>query len=186
MADFAKWVIAAEENLPWEKGLFMETMQDLRSKIVDDALEADPVAMAVLRLMEHRDRWIGSATELLDVLETYIDQDRRKYPGFPKIHNQLSHQLSRVSAFLREQGVQVEKGHSGKRFIEITNVPLQAASQARKQAKEDADKAGIDKVTEGFKSVTQAQEAIKEIENQAPENEAPVESDTRFEAEVNF
>lgn len=180
MADFAKWVIAAEENLPWEKGQFMKTMKDLRNKIIEEALDADPVAMAVLRLMEHRDRWIGSATELLDVLETYIDQDRRRYPGFPKIHNQLSHQLSRVSAFLREQGVQVEKGHSGKRFIEITNIPLKAANQARKQAKMDAEKAAVNKVTGGFASVTQAQNAGEETEDQAPENKAHDETNTAF------
>jgi len=182
MADFGKWIIAAEENLPWEKGRFMETMRNLRSKIVEEALDADPVAMAVLILMENRDRWIGSATELLDVLEACIDQDRRRYPGFPKIPNQLSQQLSRISAFLREKGIQIKKKHSGDRSIILTNIH----DQTHKQAKEDADKAVIDKVTEGFGSMAQTQKAIKEIENQAPENEASIESDTEFEGEVNF
>ena len=120
MADFAKWVIAAEENLPWEKGQFMKTMRNLRSKIVEEALEADPVAMAVLKLMENRATWSGSATVLLDDLEACIDQDRKKYPGFPKIANHLSRELERISAFLREKGIQVERRHSGQRFINIT------------------------------------------------------------------
>jgi len=124
MADFAKWVIAAEEALPWEKGKFMETMRNLRAKIVDEALEADPVAMAVLRLMEDRDGWSGGATDLLEVLEACIDQDRKKYPGFPKIANHLSRELQRISAFLREKGIQVERRHSGQRFINITRIPV--------------------------------------------------------------
>ena len=126
MADFAKWVIAAEENLPWKKGLFMETMRNLRSKIVEDALDADPVAMAVLKLMKNRDEWSGSATSLLDSLESSIDQDRKKYPGFPKIANHLSRQLSRVTSFLREKGILIKKRHSGVRFIEITKVARQS------------------------------------------------------------
>ena len=126
MADFAKWVIAAEENLPWKKGLFMETMRNLRIKIVEDALDADPVAMAVLKLMKNRDEWSGSATSLLAALESCIDQDRKKYPGFPKIANHLSRQLSRISAFLREKSILVKKRHSGVRFIEITKINPQS------------------------------------------------------------
>jgi len=122
MADFAKWVIAAEESLPWERGLFMKTMRNLRSKIVEDALDADPVAMAVLKLMKKRAAWNGSATDLLAALESCIDQDRRKYPGFPKIANHLSRELERVSAFLREEGILIKKCHSGQRFIEIVNL----------------------------------------------------------------
>ena len=122
MADFAKWVIAAEESLPWEKGLFMKTMRNLRSKIVEDALDADPVAMAVLKLMKDRAAWNGNATDLLTALESCIDQDRRRYPGFPKIANHLSRELERVSAFLREKGILIEKRHSGQRFIEIVNL----------------------------------------------------------------
>ena len=126
MADFAKWVIAAEENLPWKKGLFMETMRNLRIKIVEDALDADPVAIAVLKLMKNRDEWSGSATSLLAALESCIDQDRKKYPGFPKIANLLSRQLSRISAFLREKSILIKKRHSGVRFIEITRIKPQS------------------------------------------------------------
>ncbi len=54
MADFSKWIIATEEALPLEKGTFMKIMHNLRSKIVEEALEADPAAAAILMLMENR------------------------------------------------------------------------------------------------------------------------------------
>ncbi len=122
MADFTKWVIAAEEMLPWTNGKFMNAIQNQRNNIVTEALDADPVTMAVLILMEHRDTWIGRATELLDVLAECIDQDRRKYPGFPKIPNHLSQQLNRTSAFLREKGILFERGHSGNRSITLSKI----------------------------------------------------------------
>lgn len=167
MADFAKWVIAAEENLPWEKGLFMETMRNLRAKIVDEALESDPVAMAVLRLMENRDGWSGSATELLEILEACIDQDRKKYPGFPKIANHLSRELERVSSFLREKGILFDRGRSGPRFITLNNIILQADNQAQEQAKKDAERAAVQKVTEVFSPRPQMPEGP---ENKTNEN----------------
>ncbi len=133
MADFAKWVIAAEEMLPWPNGRFMNAIRNQRNNIVTEALDADPVTMAVLILMKHSDTWTGRATELLDVLAECIDQDRRKYPGFPKIPNQLSQQLNRVSAFLREKGILFEKGHSGNRSISLSKMGPDEKHQAWKR-----------------------------------------------------
>jgi hypothetical protein len=126
MADFAKWIIAAEEQLPWEKGLFMDTMRKHRSKIVDEAIDADSTALAILKLMETRESWVGSASELLDILGEIIDQAKRKYPDFPKTPNHLSRQIGRISAFLREKGVQFEKKHSGQRFIALNKIEVEA------------------------------------------------------------
>lgn len=132
MADFAKWILAAEEMLPWPKGGFMEAMKNLRANVVAEALDADPVTMAVLRLMEYRDSWTGSATDLIDVLGDCIDQNRRKYPGFPKVPNQLSQKLNRVSAFLREKGVLFQKSHSGTRSITLSKIDPIEAQAGRK------------------------------------------------------
>jgi len=122
MADFAKWIIAAEEELPWEKGQFLETLKKSRKNMVADIIDAEPVAMAVIKLMADHDDWHGTASELLDKLEDCINQSRNKYPKWPKLPNQLSRKLGRVSAFLREKGIQVEKGHSGERYIDIVKV----------------------------------------------------------------
>lgn len=180
MADFAKWVMAAEEMLPWDEGTFINTLQNSRSRLVDEAIDADPVAMAVLKLMNTRDEWEGSASKLLNLLGEIAGQVKNGYPGWPKIHNQLSRQLSRVSSFLREKGIQVEKGHSGQRFIEITNIALQAGNQARKQARIAAGKVATQKVTEGFKSADQAKKAVEETENQTSANKAHAETNTAF------
>jgi len=153
MADFAKWVIAAEEMLPWTNGKFMNAIRNQRNNMVTEALDEDPVTMAVLILMEHCDTWTGRATELLDVLAECIDQDRRRYPGFPKIPNHLSQQLNRVSAFLREKDILFEKSHSGTRSISLSKIipekghqtwegPCATDSQGRMKAVRDTLPAG--------------------------------------------
>jgi hypothetical protein len=131
MADFAKWIIAAEEQLPWEKGLFMDTMRKHRSKIVDEAIDADSTALAILRLMETRESWVGTASELLDILGEIIDQAKRKYPDFPKSPNHLSRNINRIAAFLREKGVQFEKKHSGQRFITLQKIEAETVQTAQ-------------------------------------------------------
>lgn len=122
MADFAKWVVAGEEKLPWEKGTFMETMNRVRGILVDDAIEADATALMVLKLMGGRDVWTGSASELLDRLQKCLEQGKHKYPDFPKIPNQLSRNLNKISAFLREKGILFEKKHSGDRTITLKKI----------------------------------------------------------------
>ena len=122
MADFAKWVIAAEDALPWKKGLFAEILENTRITMVEDTIEAEPVAMSILNLMADKDSWCGNASELLDALNNCNAQGNHKYPEWPKIPNQLTRKIGRVSAFLREKGVLIEKRHSGQRFIEIVNL----------------------------------------------------------------
>jgi len=108
----------------------MNAIQNQRYNMVTEALDTDPVTMAVLNLMEHRDTWTGRATELLDVLAECIDQDRRKYPGFPKIPNHLSQRLNRTSAFLREKGILFERGHSGTRSITLSKIVPEEGHQS--------------------------------------------------------
>ena len=129
MADFAKWVIAGEEGLPWENGTFLKTMQNMRTTLVEESIDADSTALAVLKFMKEKKGWNGSASALLDDLTNYIEGDKQKYPDFPKLPNHLSRNLNRISAFLREKGVLFEKSHSGARSITLSKVTTEEGSQ---------------------------------------------------------
>ncbi len=176
MADFAKWIIAAEEQLPWDKGLFLETLQNSRLNMVDDTIDAEPVAMAILKLMTDSDSWRGTASELLDKLEDCINQKKNKYPNWPKMPNQLSRKLGRVSAFLREKGVQVEIGRSGQRFIDITRV---VDTNDDAPVEEDTPMEKTNQVTEGFANAAPNQ--LPEKASVTPEEDATAEESTEAE-----
>ncbi len=83
MADFAVWATAAEESLGWEPGAFMAAYSGNRREATDSALEADPVALAVLVFMADRDEWTGNATELWTALDELVDEGVRKTQAWP-------------------------------------------------------------------------------------------------------
>ncbi len=180
MADFAKWVIAGEEQLPWEKGVFMETMRNLRTKMVEDAVDADSTALAVIKMMKGRDNWTGNASQLLDRLEECIAQGKRKYPDFPKMPNQLSRNLNRISAFLREKGLLVEKRHSGQRHITITNLTL--ANPACQETTEMSPQERIEHVQKTFSGSTATQQ--KPVDARQDEEVETAESEIQADNDV--
>jgi DNA polymerase I len=108
LADFAKWGTAAEEGLGMEPGAFMEAYAGGRREVNQLALEADPVAGAVVKLMEGRNEWIGTASELLKELVKRVDEDVRRYRTWPKQPQHLSRQLKRLAPVLRTEGIEVE------------------------------------------------------------------------------
>mgnify|MGYP001184559988 FL=1 len=108
MADFAKWISAAEPALPWPIGGFMEAYDDSRADAVAQALQADVVAVAVMELLEDAGDFEGTATELLEVLEAYVPEKTRQTWSWPKTPRTLSNRIRRAATFLRQTGVEVE------------------------------------------------------------------------------
>ena len=110
MADFYLWVCRAEEALPWEAGSFEEAYEKNRAMVVENSLEGDPVASAVLELMRDRSEWQGTASELLDALSEIATEATVRSRAWPKAGNTLSSRLMRGATFLRELGIEITKG----------------------------------------------------------------------------
>ncbi len=127
MADFAKWVNAAEPALPWPIGSFMEAYDDSRADAVAQALQADMVAVAVNNLLDETGSFEGTASELLTVLEFYTPETMRNIRSWPKTPRGLSNRLRRAATFLRQTGVEVEtdrrEGGTGRRLVRISKRP---------------------------------------------------------------
>ena len=47
MADFAKWITAAESGLGWEPGAFLKVYGENRRDVIESSFEADSVAVAI-------------------------------------------------------------------------------------------------------------------------------------------
>ena len=65
MMDFAKWAEAGGRTLGLPPGTVEEAYRRSRLSANDDALDADPVAGAVIKFMSGKDEFVGTATELL-------------------------------------------------------------------------------------------------------------------------
>jgi hypothetical protein len=144
MADFAQWVTAAEPTLGWERGSFLHAYWEKRRHLNEISLEANPLATAVLALVEDispRD-WIGTATELLSQLEVYVDQRTVKSKDWPKAANKLSNQLNRIAPSLREKGILIERSKSGNRSIMITQLETEIYDADGSQTENDLSSIG--------------------------------------------
>ena len=133
MADYARWIAAAEPALPWEAGAHLDVYAGNRKEAAAVSLESNAVAQAVLALMERREEWEGTAGELLEALAEYAsekDQKSKHWPGTPRA---LSGRLRRVAPLLRQAGLEVEwsreASSGGRRLITL-----------RKKTKDDADR----------------------------------------------
>lgn len=124
MADFAKWVVACEEALPWPAGGFLEAYMGNKAEAVELALEADVVAAAVKSLIEEQGAWEGTASELLVCLEAQVSEQAKRNRAWPNSARTLSNRLRRAATFLRATGIEVEfsrtPGSGSKRLIRLT------------------------------------------------------------------
>ena len=119
MADFVKWVVAAEPALGWEPGKFSEVYERNQDTANLCAIEANRIGPGVLELVENKD-WSGTATELLEKLSNLT------YPaglGTPRSSSNVSGLLARLEPNLRLIGISVRRervGHESVRIIHIT------------------------------------------------------------------
>lgn len=117
MADFARWIVAAEPALPWEAGEFMKAYERNRKEALDVCFEGDILASVVRDFARAKNSWEGSATELLNELREFAPEDARDR-NFPKAANRLSGRLRRIAPSLRNRGIDATEGprtHGGKK-----------------------------------------------------------------------
>jgi hypothetical protein len=105
MADFALWAAACETAF-WPAGTFWTAYCGNRDEAVEDVIEADPVATAVRAMMQERQAWSGTATDLLNSLAP-LGGERNAAKKWPSNPRALSGRLRRAATFLRKVGIAI-------------------------------------------------------------------------------
>jgi hypothetical protein len=118
MADFAKWVVAAEPALPWEQGRFMAEYEKNRFEQIDMAIEYDLISLSIMEMMKRVGQYKNTPTHLLNTLRKYIPDGISK-KGWPQGPNIFSNRLLQIQTTLRAKGIEVKKGKSGNRYIHL-------------------------------------------------------------------
>ena len=114
MADFALWATACETAL-WSAGTFWAAYCGNRDEAVESVIDADPIAAAVLAVMETGPVWTGTASELLDELGEVAGEVQRRSKFWPKSARGLAGRLRRAAAFLRKVGIEIDFEREGDR-----------------------------------------------------------------------
>jgi hypothetical protein len=114
MADFGKFVTAAEPGLGFPPGTIMAAYLDNRGTANVQALESSPVGPAVLRFCETIDirngGWEGTAADLLDALESREGPECRKRKEWPGTPRAMGGAMRRLAPALRRVGIDVALG----------------------------------------------------------------------------
>ncbi len=108
MADFAVWATAAEQGLGWPPGTFMTAYDANRRDMTQVAIDADPIARAVLALMDDKGAWQGNATALVVALHNRVSEDARNARDWPKKPQLMANAIRRAAPLLRAVGVNVD------------------------------------------------------------------------------
>ena len=116
MADFAMWAVACESAI-FPEGAFMRAYMGNRADAVESVIDANPVASAIRELMQDRESWEGTATELLRVLEPIAGEPVTKGKEWPTNGQVLSRRLNRPKSALRPAGIEITGGDGRKRRI---------------------------------------------------------------------
>ncbi len=122
MADFALWG-AACETAYWPEGTFMAAYSANRAEAVRTIVEADHVSMAIIQLMESREEWSGTATDLKRELELLVRDGVQKLRGWPGNPSALSGRLNRAAPALATFGISfifIREGSKRTRTVLIT------------------------------------------------------------------
>lgn len=140
MADFAKWAIAAEEALGFTPGSFLAAYDSNRQTGHETALEASPVATAVCKLMETKDLWQGTASDLLKALESLTDERTTRSRNWANNSRSLGKTLARIVPDLRGIGIEYTRPPSKNRLIRLEKTVKQTLQMSLTSELIQADK----------------------------------------------
>lgn len=101
MADFALFANACEIGLKGTETEFEQAYRDNQSRANEAVLEDSAIVQAVRKLMESREEWRGTSTELLAGLTQLASESDVKDRDWPKRPNALSNRLKRLAPNLR-------------------------------------------------------------------------------------
>lgn len=126
MADFTKWGYAIAEAAGIGGDRFLQAYYNAIAAQNNEALQAHPVAAAILVLMQDKPYWVGTATQLLKDLENAAEEEKIniRAKSWPKAANTLTRRLREVKSNLAEIGITVEDdrtpGGNRQRIIKLS------------------------------------------------------------------
>jgi hypothetical protein len=151
MADFAEIAEIISRSMRNRNNKFLETYHKNIGLQTEQALEASPVASCIIKFMDSRIEWKGTATELLNELEEVAEalkistNNNRLWASAP---NSLSRRLNEVKTNLREIGIIIERPvdtATNTRLIEIRKIsPESPESSAAENQAQNKPKSGGD------------------------------------------
>jgi hypothetical protein len=133
MADFAEIGEIISRCMGYQDNEFLDAYYKNINILTDEAIEAHPVATAIVRFMKDKSDWVGTVTQLSqELVATAIDSGIDTYGKmWPKSASILSRRINEVRTILRSKGITIESyladTSTGLRGIRICKVQSEAS-----------------------------------------------------------
>lgn len=112
MADFAKWVTAAEHTLGFKKGEFLSLYMKNQQEIAEEAVEHDVLVYAIMTAMQTRNRIYGTASQILDLLKSSVEESYAFTVEWVA-PNKLKAAITRIEPILLANGIKYNYQRNG-------------------------------------------------------------------------
>lgn len=127
MADFYEWALACEKGLGLKPGTFAAAYRANIEQANGLAIEASPVAQAIVTMVMDCDEWQGTVCGLLTALTerlTAAGENPKQKRGWPQTPRKLGALLKEYAPNLRRNGIGVETGDRTRQGILVTLTKL--------------------------------------------------------------
>lgn len=125
MMDFGRFIADCSSGLEWEEGYWQTIYSDNQTLGVEQSIESDPFATALVEMMESlaKDKihlWQGTSSALLKALADKLPHEETIYnKAWPK-YNQVKGRLRRIAPSIATKGITWEERKSnGERLIDV-------------------------------------------------------------------
>jgi hypothetical protein len=148
MADFTEIAEIISRSMGYSDNQFIEVYYKNKGLQTQQALEVNPLACTMIKFISQVDKnyWIGTATHLLNELDTIADQDLKikisKLSSWPKSPGSLSRKIPEVKTLLREAGIVIERPvdtGTNTKLVEIRKISPEDKNQAQKEHDNSGD-----------------------------------------------
>jgi hypothetical protein len=139
MADFAETGEIISRCMGYQDNEFLDAYHKNINILTDEAIEAHPVAIVIVRLMQAKSDWTGTVTQLYHELEATANDSRIDTYGkmWPKSASILSRRINEVRTILRSKGMTIESyladTSTGLRGIKICKVASESSVPSEDQ-----------------------------------------------------
>ena len=113
MASFARLGAAVEMAVGLERGLFEQAYEANRQQASASAIEADLLAQPLIDFVKEEGHWRGRPGELLERVESRVEEAVRKRRGWPGTPARLGGHIRRIQPLLQRFGVGFEEKREG-------------------------------------------------------------------------
>jgi hypothetical protein len=124
MADFAELGEIISRCMGHEDNKFLGAYYNNIGLQIEAAIESSPVGTTIIKLMEDKQEWEGTATNLLNDLEPIANELKinTSYKLWPKSANSLSRRVTEVKTNLREIGITIKYDKDTKTRVKIIKI----------------------------------------------------------------